>query len=50
MRNQKILYRLYIRNFLRKKILPIIKNFTCLPANKYTKSAAEKLKEKNKNI
>lgn len=50
MRNLKVLHRLYIRNFLRKKILPIMSNFTCLPPNKYTKSAAEKLKEKSKNV
>lgn len=50
MRNLKVLHRLYIRNFLRKKILPIMSNFTCLPPNKYTKNAAEKLKEKSKNV
>lgn len=48
MRKQKILYKLYIKNFLRKKILPIINNFTHLPPKKYTKSAVEKLKENNK--
>lgn len=50
MRNQKILYRLYIRNFLRKTILPIIINtFTPLPPKKYTKSVAKNLKENIKN-
>lgn len=49
MRNQKILYRLYARKFLKKKILPIIiNNCTYLPPKKYTKSSAEKLKEKIK--